>query len=121
MEKIINVPIEILKSRKGDKRMFECLACALMIKSIYQTSVFYLNITHVMKAFGVSYRKAQKLIEWMKEDALFIYNERKNCVFARTLKSNVRYRYGRKRNKKFNALADFCVKSGSVRHTHYAT
>ena len=90
--------------------MFECLACALMIKSIYQTSVFYLNITHVMKAFGISYRKAQKLIEWMKEDALFIYNERKNCVFARTLKSNVRYRYGRKRNKKFNALADFCVK-----------
>ena len=110
MKKIINVPIEMLKSRKLNKKSFECLACALIIKSHFQNSVLFLNVTHVMDVFGVSYYKAVKLINWFKEDYLFIYNKQKNCVFAKSLKSKTVYRYGRKKWKKYNAMADTCVK-----------
>lgn len=110
MDKVINVPIETLKSRKLNKKSLECLACALMIKSHFQNSVLFLKVTHVIEVFGVSYQKAVKIISWLKEDDLFIYNKQKNCIFAKSLKSKTVYRYGRKKGKKFDAMADTCEK-----------
>ena len=108
MQTIINVPIDILKRRKGNKQRLECLACAIIIKSVYRSSILYLNISHVMGILGVSYKKAQKIIEWLKDDELFTYSARKNCVRAKSFKSKVIYNYGHKKGKRFYAIADTC-------------
>lgn len=109
MYKIINVPIELIRNKRWDKRSLEMLVCAIMIKRKYQNSVLYdLRVTNVMKFFGVSHKKARKLIESFKDSEFFIYNPDKDCIFAKTLKSGSRYIYGHK--KKFVAFADYCRK-----------
>ena len=85
------------------------LVCAIMIKRKYQNSVLYdLRVTSVMRSFGVSHKKAKKLIEAFKKSEFFIYNPTKNCIFAKTFKSGTRYIYGHK--KKYVAFADYCRK-----------
>ena len=85
------------------------LVCAIMIKRSYQNSVLYnLKVTNIMKFFGVSHKKARKLIEAFKESELFIYNPVKNCVFAKSFKSKTEKFYGHR--KKYVAFADYCRK-----------
>ena len=110
MHKIINLPFELLMRCKRDKLSLEMLACALLIKSKHQNSVLYLQVTNVMDCLGVSYKKAKKVIDRMKESELFVYNKNKNCVFAKSFKSKVMMIYGRKKYKKFRAYADGCRK-----------
>lgn len=95
---------------KRDDVSFEMLVCALLIKNKYQNSVLFLNVTNVMGCLGVSYKKAKKVIDRMKESDLFVYNEKKNCVFASSFKSNTLMIYGRKKYKKYRAYADGCRK-----------
>jgi hypothetical protein len=109
MHKIINVPVELIRRIRWNKKSLEMLVCAIMIKRVYQNSVLYdLRVTNVMKFFGVSHKKAKKLIDAFKESDFFVYNPEKNCVFAKTLKSGSRYIYGHKR--KYVAFADYCRK-----------
>lgn len=61
-----------------------------------------------MELFGVSYRKAQKVLKSLKTHELFIYNQRKNCVFAVSFKSPYVKRYGK--HGKFKAKAEYCRK-----------
>ena len=109
MIKTINIPINLIRGYKRVKNSLEMLACAIFIKSRFQNSCFYdLKITSVIELFGVSFKKAQKLLESLREHELFVYNERKNCVFAKSFKSEDTKRYGR--HKKYNAKADYCRK-----------
>ena len=86
------------------------LVCAIMIKRKYQNSVLYdLRVTNVMKFFHVSHKKASKLIKSFANSELFIYNEKKNCIFAKSFKSKVGEEYGYRKNK-FKAFADYCRK-----------
>ena len=109
MRKIINVPVDFIRRLRWDKTSIEMLVCAIMIKRKYQNSVLYdLRVTSVMRSFGVSHKKAKKLIEAFKKSEFFIYNPTKNCIFAKTFKSGTRYIYGHK--KKYVAFADYCRK-----------
>ena len=108
MYETLNISIDLLKQRKGNKAAFEMLACALKIKRVYRNSVLYLNVTHVMDILGISYKKAVKVIEYMKNDPLFNYNQKRNCVYVGSIKGEMPEVYHRR--KKYNALAANCVK-----------
>lgn len=109
MRKVINVPVEFIRRLRWNKTSLEMLVCAIIIKRKYQKSTLYdLRVTNVMKFFGVSHKKARKLIEAFKVSELFIYNPVKKCVFAKTFRSGTRYIYGHR--KKYVALADYCRK-----------
>lgn len=109
MTKIINIPISLIRGYKRDKNSLEMLACAIIIKSHYQNSCLYdLKITSVMELFGVSHKKAHKVLESLRRHELFIYNQKKDCVFAKSFKSAETKRYGR--HGKFAAKADYCRK-----------
>lgn len=106
----LNVPIDTIRRFKDAKSDLEMLACAIIIKRRFQNSCLYsLQITKVMDLFGVSHRKAQKLIERLKTHELFIYNPDKDCLFAKTLKSKSKKCYGRK-GKVYAAKSDYCRK-----------
>ena len=110
MRKIINVPVELIRRTRWNKTSLEMLVCAIMIKSKYQNSVLYdLRITNVMQFFHVSHKKAKKLIEAFKGSEFFIYNEHKNCIFAKSFKSKCAVEYGYRKNK-YKAFADYCRK-----------
>lgn len=110
MRKVINVPVELIRRIRWDKSSLEMLVCAIMIKRKYQNSVLYdLRVTNVMKFFHVSYKKAAKLIKAFKHSVFFIYNETKNCIFAKSFKSKTPVEYGHGRHK-FTAFADYCRK-----------
>lgn len=61
-----------------------------------------------MELFGVSYKKACRVLESLKTHELFIYNERKNCVFAKSFKSKDKKYYGNR--QRYAAIADYCRK-----------
>jgi DNA-binding MarR family transcriptional regulator len=93
------------------------LACAIIIKSHYQNSCLYdLKITSVMELFGVSHKKAHKVLESLRTHELFIYNPEKDCIFAKSFKSNDVKHYGKK--QRYAAKADYCrklqVKDGMI-------
>lgn len=108
MNQTLNISIDLLKQRRNDKAAFEMLSCALLIKRAYKNSVLYLNVTHVMEILGVSYKKALKVIELMKTDPLFQYNQEKNCVYIGSVKGESFRTYHRR--KKYIALVGDCVK-----------
>lgn len=109
MTKIINIPISLIRGYKGDKNSLEMLACAIIIKSKHQNSTLYnLKVTSLMKLFGLSFKKATKVKELMRGHELFIYNQKKDCVFAKSFKSNDTKEYGKK--QKYYAKADYCRK-----------
>ena len=110
MHKIINVPVELIRRIRWDKRSLEMLVCAIMIKRKYQNSVLYdLRVTNVMTFFCVSHKKALKLIEAFKDSEFFVYNDKKNCIFAKSFKSKCAVEYGYRKNK-FKAFEDYCRK-----------
>jgi DNA-binding MarR family transcriptional regulator len=93
------------------------LACAIIIKNHYQNSCLYdLKITSVMELFGVSHKKAHKVLESLRTHELFIYNPEKDCIFAKSFKSNDVKHYGKK--QRYAAKADYCrklqVKDGMI-------
>lgn len=61
-----------------------------------------------MKLFGVSYKKALRVMDSIKSHRFFIYNPKKNCLFAKSFKTKETVPYGRK--KRYEAQADFCRK-----------
>lgn len=61
-----------------------------------------------MELFGVAHKKAHKLIELLKTHELFIYNEKNDCLFAKSFKSKDEKHYGNRR--KYTAIADYCRK-----------
>ena len=61
-----------------------------------------------MKLFGVSYKKAYKVLESIRTHELFVYNESKKCLFAKSFKSHEVKYYGK--HGKFAASADYCRK-----------
>jgi hypothetical protein len=109
MQKIINIPISLIRGCKQDKNLLELLACAIIIKSKHQNSCLYgLKITSLMELFGVSYKKALRLKESLKTSDLFIYNEKKDCIFAKSFKSTDTKYYGKR--QRYAAKADYCRK-----------
>lgn len=66
------------------------IAMAAIVKALHENSTLYLDKLSI-KAFGelfcVSYYKAKSLLEMAKESEFFIYNEKKNCLFAKPFKS----------------------------------
>lgn len=109
--RVINVPISLLKRLKYDKVSVEMLVCAIMIKQKYQKSVLY-NVTpyRVMKFFGVSCKKARKLIQAFDESDLFIFNKERKALYAKSFKSKEKVIYGWKGRNKYEAFADYCYK-----------
>lgn len=109
MTKTINIPINLIRGYKRDKNSLEMLACAIIIKSHYQNSCLYdLKITSVMELFRVSHKKAHNVLESLRRHELFIYNPKKDCIFAKSFKSkDVKY-YGKK--QRYAAKADYCRK-----------
>lgn len=109
MEKIINIPISLIRRNKDNKTDLEALACAVILKSRYQKSCLYgLQITRIMELFGVCHKKALRLKESPIRSELFIYNEKKDCLFAKSFKSKDKKRYGKRH--KYDAYADYCRK-----------
>lgn len=96
---------------KRDKSSTEMLACALMIKREYQHSVLYkVSVTKVMSFFGVSHKKATKLLQAFRESDLFIFNPKKKTLYAKSFKSKEKVIYG---NGQYEAYSDFCYKMES--------
>ena len=82
-----------------------------MIKRVYQHSVLYnVSVTKVMRFFGVSYKKAKKLLQAFQESEMFVYNPQKKCLYAKSFKSKEKVIYGK---GKYEACADFCYKMES--------
>ncbi|WP_233247051.1 hypothetical protein [Prevotella sp. oral taxon 376] len=86
----MNMPVNLLQRHRFDKHAIEMIALAAIVKALHENSTLYLNNLSI-KAFGelfcVSYYKAKSLLEMAKESELFIYNEKKNCLFAKPFKS----------------------------------
>lgn len=109
MTKTTNIPISLIRGYKRDKNSLEMLACAIIIKSHYQNSCLYdLKITSVMELFGVSHKKAHKVLESLRTHELFIYNPKKDCIFAKSFKSTDTKYYGKR--QRYAAKADYCRK-----------
>lgn len=87
------------------------LACAFIIKSQFTNSTLYnVSVTNVMNTFGCSYKKAKTLMEEFQNSELFIFNEKKNCLFAKSFKDKTNKLFGRKANKRYVAQSDACYK-----------
>ena len=111
MQQIINIPISLIQRFKNDRKSLEMLACAYMIKREYQHSTLYnINVVNVMKFFGCSHKKALKLMDAFRESPLFVYNEKKKSLFAKTFKDKTVKLFGHKANKKYKAISDYCYK-----------
>ena len=105
----INVPIALIRECSHTKLCLECLALAVIIKRTFVNSTLYgVNVGNFRHTFGCSYKKAQKMIEAVKDCGLFVYNERHNFLFAKSFKSKDIKHYGK--GGKFRANADFCKK-----------
>lgn len=105
----INVPIALIKECSNDKLRLECLALAVIIKRTFVNSTLYgINIGNFRRTFGCSYKKAQKMIEAVKDSPLFVYDDKHDYLFAKSFKSKEDKHYGK--NGKFVAHADFCKK-----------
>jgi hypothetical protein len=105
----INVPIALIKVCSHDKLCLECLALAVIIKRTFVNSTLYgVNIGNFRRTFGCSYKKAQKMIDAVKDCTLFVYDGKHDYLFAKSFKSKETKRYGK--NGKFTAHADFCKK-----------
>lgn len=106
--KKLNIPISLLNRLKADKSSIEMMACALMIKREYQHSVLYgVSVTNVMSFFGVSHKKAVKLLQSFRESELFLYNPLKKALYAKSFKSKEKVIYGK---GKYEAYSDYCYK-----------
>lgn len=108
--KHINLPLNLIRRCKGDKNTLEMLACALIVKYHYQNSTLYncCNIKNITDVFGVSRNKAKKLMKQWQLSDLFVYNDLKKAVFAKTFKDKTIKYFGK--NGKFKANADYCYK-----------
>ena len=105
----INVPIALIKECSNDKLRLECLALAVIIKRTFVNSTLYgVNVGNFRRTFGCSYKKAQKMIEAVKDSPLFVYDDKHDYLFAKSFKSKEDKHYGK--NGKFVAHADFCKK-----------
>lgn len=105
----INVPIALIKECSNDKLRLECLALAVIIKRTFVNSTLYgVNVGNFRRTFGCSYKKAQKMIEAVKDCPLFVYDGKHDYLFAKSFKSKEDKHYGK--NGKFVAHADFCKK-----------
>lgn len=105
----INVPIALIKEYSHDKLRLECLALSVIIKRTFVNSTLYgVNVGNFRRTFGCSYKKAQKMIEAVKDCHLFVYNEEHDFLFAKSFKTKEVKHYGK--NGKFIANADFCKK-----------
>lgn len=108
--KYINVPISLVRRFKGNKTSLEAVACAILIKTRHTNSTLYQfdDYKKVVECFGVSYRKAKKIMATLQYNELFVYNEEKNCIFAKSFKDKTKKRYGKRR--KYDACSDYCFK-----------
>lgn len=61
-----------------------------------------------MELFGVSHKKAHKVLESLRTHELFIYNPEKDCIFAKSFKSTDTKHYGKR--QRYAAKADYCRK-----------
>lgn len=105
----INVPIELIRRCSKDKRQLQCLALAIILKRTYTNSTLYdVNTRNFRRVFHISYATALKMIDACKESDLFVYNEKRNCLFAKSFKSTEVKRFGKR--GKFLAKADYCKK-----------
>jgi len=85
------------------------LVCAIMIKHRFQNSTLYdTRITSIMRFFGVSHKKAGKLLKRFSQSELFIFHP-DGKLFAKTFKSREKVVYG-KGKRKYEAFADYCCK-----------
>ena len=99
----------MIKECSHDKLRLECLALSVIIKRTFVNSTLYgINIGNFRRTFGCSYKKAQKMIEAVKDSPLFVYDDKHDYLFAKSFKSKEDKHYGK--NGKFVAKADFCKK-----------
>lgn len=84
----INIPIELLKSGRFDKKFLELLALSVCIKmSHVDSQLRNVSPTRIMEIAHCGHAKAKKLINQAKANTeLFTYNERKNILFAKNFK-----------------------------------
>lgn len=106
---LINVPLNLIRKCSTDKLHLECLALAIMLKRTYVNSSLYgVNTKNFRRTFHISYSKAVKMIEAVKESELFEYNEKHDFLFAKSFKSKDNKQYGRR--GQYIAKADYCKK-----------
>ncbi len=99
----------MIKTCSREKLQLECLALAIIIKRTFVNSTLYgVNVGNFRRTFGCSYKKAQKMIEAVKDCDIFFYDEKHDYLFAKSFKSKEVKHYGK--NGKFTANADFCKK-----------
>ena len=106
---ILNIPLKIMQSLSERKRLEE-LACAIVMKQRHVNSTLYNFKTKTIETFfHVSHTKALKLRKVLLRSELFIYNEKKSALFAKSFKSKDFRVYGKGR-KSFWSNSDFCYK-----------
>nr|DAU46002.1 MAG TPA: hypothetical protein [Caudoviricetes sp.] len=85
MYKTLNIPTELLQQYRFDKIDIEMIAVAIIVKSLHENSTLYLDNLSIQdfgKLICVSYYKAKKLLEAAKQSNFFIFNEKKNSLYA---------------------------------------
>lgn len=81
--------MRLLQRFKGSKSDFDMFACAVVIKYKYDNGVLYGTTTKDLeKGLGVCFRKARNIREMLIGNTeLFEYNEKKDCLKAKSFKS----------------------------------
>lgn len=108
MDKVLNIPIEVIKRYSTSREQLELLALSIWIKCNYSNSVYhYPSYNQMRSQLGVSRAKAEKLITLSLDCELFIVNTKKSVVFAKSLKSK---EVKTSKSGKFKYISDRCYK-----------
>lgn len=108
MERVLNVPIRLLKASKDDKQQFELLAAAVLFKMIHDNSIVG-KITNksVRTELHCKYDVAKRLIEQFDKSDLFSYNKKNGVLFVRTFKDRTWKSF---KKGCIKAQSDYCKK-----------
>lgn len=121
MYKTLNIPTELLQQYRFDKIDIEMIAVAIIVKSLHENSTLYLDNLSIQdfgKLICVSYYKAKKLLEAAKQSNFFIFNEKKNSLYAKPFKSKVIITRGK--HGQYQSAEDFVRKIDiQAEHTAY--
>lgn len=117
MEKVLNIPTRLLKAYKGDKRTFELLAAAVLLKINHSHSVVKTATASTLRQeLHCKHSVAQRILEGAKDCELFIYNKQKKVLFVKTFKDNTTKDFG-KGKMRFKGSSDFCKKVKKDKYT----
>lgn len=105
----LNVPLSLMKRLSKEKRLLE-LACAILVKRGHTNSTLYnFSIKTIQSYFHIAHDTAVRYRKMLLGSDLFIYNPKKNTLYAKTFKSQNYRVYGNKRHN-FTSNSDYCLK-----------